>query len=154
MVILAILIIVYIMIGYGLFLNTLSEEYIKSVWTPIIWFLWIIVLWLPYGVYSYLKEGQRMNLDEKIKQHIPQDELLAQLAEECAELSQAALKLRRALTGINPTPVTAEEARKNLVEETADVYNVLGLLLDAEDNAEIYDIIRRKKARWVKRLEG
>ena len=56
MVILAILIIVYIMIGYGLFLNTLSEEYIKSVWTPIIWFLWIIVLWLPYGVYSYLTE--------------------------------------------------------------------------------------------------
>ena len=93
-------------------------------------------------------------LNEKIKQHIPQDELLAQSAEECAELSQAALKLRRALTGINPTPVTAEEARKNLVEETADVYNVLGLLLDAVENAEIYDIIRRKKARWVKRLEG
>lgn len=95
-----------------------------------------------------------MNLDEKIKQHIPQDELLVQLAEECAELSQAALKLRRALTGINPTPVTAEEARKNLVEETADVYNVLGLLLDAVDNAEIYSIIRRKRERWLKRLEG
>ena len=91
--------------------------------------------------------------DEKIKQHIPQDELLAQLAEECAELSQAALKLRRALTGINPTPVTVE-ARKNLVEETADVYNVMGLLLDAADNAEIYSIIRRKKERWLKRLEG
>lgn len=93
-------------------------------------------------------------LNKKIKQHIPQDELLAQLAEECAELSQAALKLRRALTGINPTPVTAEEARKNLVEETADVYNVLGLLLDAVDNAEIYSIIRRKRKRWLKRLEG
>lgn len=95
-----------------------------------------------------------MNLDEKIKQHIPQDELLAQLAEEAAELSQAALKLRRALTGINPTPVTAEEARRNLVEEAADVYNVLGLLLDAADNAEIYSIIRRKKERWLNRLEG
>ena len=95
-----------------------------------------------------------MNLDEKIKQHIPQDELLAQLAEECAELSQAALKLRRALTGINPTPVTVDEARKSLVEEAADVYNVLGLLLDAADNAEIYSIIRRKKARWLNRLEG
>ena len=95
-----------------------------------------------------------MNLDEKIKQHIPQDELLAQLVEECAELSQATLKLRRALTGINPTPVTADEARKNLVEEAADVYNVLGLLLDAVDNAEIYSIIRRKKERWLKRLEG
>lgn len=95
-----------------------------------------------------------MNLDEKIKQHLPQDELLAQLAEEAAELSQAALKLRRALTGINPTPVTVDEARKSLVEEAADVYNVLGLLLDAEDNAEIYEIIRRKKARWLNRLEG
>lgn len=95
-----------------------------------------------------------MNLDEKIKQRLPQDELLAQLAEECSELSQAALKLRRALTGINPTPVTVEEARKNLVEETADVYNVMGLLLDAADNAEIYSIIRRKKERWLKRLEG
>lgn len=48
----------------------------------------------------------------------------------------------------------AEEARKNLVEEAADVYNVLGLLLDAADNAEIYSIIRRKKERWLKRLEG
>ena len=95
-----------------------------------------------------------MNLDEKIKQHLPQDELLAQLVEECAELSQAALKLRRALTGINPTPVTADEARKNLVEEAADVYNVLGLLLDAADNAEIYSIIRRKKEKWLNRLEG
>ena len=95
-----------------------------------------------------------MNLDEKIKQHLPQDELLAQLAEEAAELSQAALKLRRALTGINPTPVTVDEARKSLVEEAADVYNVLGLLLDAEDNAEIYEIIRRKKERWLNRLEG
>ena len=64
------------------------------------------------------------------------------------------MKLRRALTGINPTPVTADEARKNLVEEAADVYNVLGLLLDAVDNAEIYSIIRRKKERWLKRLEG
>ena len=93
-------------------------------------------------------------LNKKIKQHLPQDELLAQLAEECAELSQAALKLRRALTGINPTPVAADEARRNLVEEAADVYNVLGLLLDAEDNAEIYSIIRRKKERWLNRLEG
>ena len=48
----------------------------------------------------------------------------------------------------------AELARRNLVEEVADVYNVLGLLLDAEDNAEIYEIIRRKKERWLKRLEG
>ena len=104
---------------------------------------------------SELQGGLSMDrLDEEIRQHLPQEELLTQLVEECAELSQAALKLRRALTGIKPTPVTAGEARRNLVEEAADVYNVLGLLLDAEDNAEIYGIIRKKKARWVKRLEG
>ena len=62
--------------------------------------------------------------------------------------------MRRALTGINPTSVTVDEARKSLVEEAADVYNVMGLLLDAEDNAEIYSIIRRKKKRWLNRLEG
>lgn len=95
-----------------------------------------------------------MNLDEKIKQHIPQDELLAQLAEECVELSQAALKLRRALTGINPTPVTAEEARANLVEEIADILNVSDLLLEIDDVDEIYDIVQRKRERWLKRLEG
>lgn len=95
-----------------------------------------------------------MNLDEKIKLHIPQDELLAQLAEECAELSQAALKLRRALTGINPTPVTAEEARANLVEEIADILNVSDLLLEIDDVDEIYDIVQRKRERWLKRLEG
>lgn len=95
-----------------------------------------------------------MNLDEKIKQHIPQDELLAQLAEECAELSQAALKLRRALTGINPTPVTADEARANLIEEIADAYNVSGFLLETEDFLKIYDIVQQKRERWLKRLEG
>lgn len=95
-----------------------------------------------------------MNLDEKIKQHLPQDELLAQLAEECAELSQAALKLRRALTGINPTPVTAEEARANLVEEIADILNVSELLLEIDDVDEIYDIVQRKRERWLKRLDG
>ena len=92
--------------------------------------------------------------ETKIMEHIGESEMLCQLAEEAAELSQAALKLRRALGCNNPTPVTVEEARRNLVEEAADVYNVLGLLLDAADNAEIYSIIRRKKARWLNRLEG
>lgn len=56
MVILAILIIVYIMIGYGLFLNMLIEDCMQNVWKPIICFLWVVTLWLPYGVYIYLKE--------------------------------------------------------------------------------------------------
>lgn len=92
--------------------------------------------------------------ETKIMEHIGESEMLCQLAEEAAELSQAALKLRRALTGINPTPVTAEEARANLVEEIADVYNVSGFLLETEDFLEIYDIVQRKRERWLNRLEG
>ena len=49
-------VIVYIMIGYGLFLSTIIEECMQNVWKPIICFLWIMAFWFPYGVYSYLKE--------------------------------------------------------------------------------------------------
>lgn len=35
---------------------------------------------------------------------LPEEELLAQLAEECSEAAKAALKLRRARDGVNPTP--------------------------------------------------
>lgn len=56
MVILAILITVYIMIGYGLFLSVIIEDYTQNVWKPILCFLRIVFLWFPYGVYSYLKE--------------------------------------------------------------------------------------------------
>lgn len=60
-------------------------------------------------------------------------EILCQLAEEAAELAKAALKLRRAIDGCNPTPVTREEAEKKLEEEIADVevcLNVLGYHTD------------------------
>lgn len=43
------------------------------------------------------------------------------LAEECSELSQAALKLSRILRKENPTPVTEADAENHLCEEMADV---------------------------------
>lgn len=43
------------------------------------------------------------------------------LAEEATELAKAALKMARVLRGENPTPVTEEEARKELIEEITDV---------------------------------
>lgn len=42
------------------------------------------------------------------------------LAEEAGELAHAAQKMARILRGENPTPVTEEEAMKNLVEEFTD----------------------------------
>jgi hypothetical protein len=42
--------------------------------------------------------------------YLPLTELLAGVAEEAAELAQAALKLRRAYDGTNPTPKPINEA--------------------------------------------
>lgn len=47
--------------------------------------------------------------------------VLEQLAEESAELAQAALKLARKLRGVNPTPKTEQECWNALLEEIADV---------------------------------
>ena len=57
---------------------------------------------------------------EYIAENLSDEDILCQIAEEAAELAQAALKLRRAITQTNPTPVTAEKAADNLIEEYGD----------------------------------
>lgn len=96
-----------------------------------------------------------MNELEKICASLPVTELLAQLAEEAAELGHAALKLRRALGDKNPTPVTPGKAQAALLEEIADVYTAVDVVayvlkLDA---AEATRICNEKRARWAERLE-
>lgn len=56
-------------------------------------------------------------MSKKVSDILPKTEILAQLAEEASELAQAALKLRRALDGTNPTPKSVEECEENLLEE-------------------------------------
>lgn len=75
-------------------------------------------------------------------------EVLAQLAEEAAELAQAALKLRRVVDGRNPTPVTEQEARQNLMEEYTDVVHC-ALELGIMENPHL---ISEKHERWCHRL--
>ena len=85
----------------------------------------------------------------EIKNYLQDAEILAQLAEEAAELSQAALKLRRVIDGTNPTPKTREDAFGSLIEEYSDVVSCcreLNIL-----PAEI--IIAGKKERWINRLK-
>lgn len=93
---------------------------------------------------------------EFIREKLPQEELLAQFAEECAELGKAALKLRRVYDGKNPTPATRSEVYENFLEEIADVYLCVEVL-----NLNTYDCFRRvgeimhmKLTRWRSRLEG
>ncbi len=86
---------------------------------------------------------------EYIRWRLKTPELLAQLAEEAAELSQAALKLRRVIDGTNPTPKGRSEAWENIREEISDVAVCLALLeLDA-DTA----LCTAKIRRWAKRLK-
>lgn len=86
-----------------------------------------------------------------VQSMLGREELLAQTAEECAELAKAALKLRRVIDGRNPTPVTMEEALDNLEEETADVLGCMMLL--EPDWAKLESRIRFKMKRWRSRLE-
>ena len=96
-----------------------------------------------------------MSMMDKIRAVLPEEELLCQLAEEAAELAQAALKLRRCLTGKNPTPVTPMQAEANLIEELADVRLVAEVLNRGTRVANQIDgIAESKLGRWEKRLEG
>ena len=56
-------------------------------------------------------------MSKKVSDILPDTEILAQSAEEASELAQAALKLRRALDGTNPTQKSVEECEENLLEE-------------------------------------
>ena len=99
-------------------------------------------------------------MSKKVSDILPDTEILAQLAEEASELAQAALKLRRALDGTNPTPKSVAECEANLTEEIADVNLCVGTLLSAlnisveEFGNKIDSIAIAKKARWLFRLEA
>lgn len=87
----------------------------------------------------------------RINEMLDQPELLAMLAEEASELAKAALKLRRAIDGTNPTPVSIQEAVIALNEEIADV-NLCLDQISCVDFDEIMAVMKRKQARWIVRL--
>lgn len=102
---------------------------------------------------NILESMLRVNKDRGyILTKIPKTELLAQLAEESAELTHAALKLRRALDGTNPTPVTRLDAIDMLVEEISDVFLLINLLNLDSDEEKIQETMERKIMRWASRL--
>ena len=76
--------------------------------------------------------------------------LLEQLAEEAAELAQAALKyIRTFKDSDNPTPVGEVEALNRIHEEFTDVLLVCDLLgIEKQD-----DVYLRKLHRWHERLK-
>lgn len=85
-----------------------------------------------------------------IQERIPVAELLAGLAEEASELTQAALKLRRCYDGTNPTPADPDKQYECLLEEIGDVWLYLDQLSINRKVVEDYKAF--KLQRWVKRL--
>ena len=77
-------------------------------------------------------------------------DLCIQLAEECAELGQACMKMARHLRKDNHPAADLGEIWDSLVEETADVKVAMDAMwLDALD---VYNVQKAKAERWAKRL--
>lgn len=104
-----------------------------------------------------------MSLDKKItiydqiaiRNMLSFEEILTQLAEECSELSMAALKYRRSIEKSNPTPISSADAYNNLLEEAQDVFNVLFVIGILQPDLPVQHYINASKiSRWRNRLTG
>lgn len=89
-----------------------------------------------------------------VRDNLLETDVLLQLSEEAAELSQAASKRVRVILGNNPTPVTAPESEQNLLEEYADVLLCMLVLYSHTKDNEINNVIVPKLQRWVDRIKS
>lgn len=95
---------------------------------------------------------------KKVSDILPKPEILGQLAEELAEASAAASKLRRKIDGKNPTPKTLEECWEDLKKEIGDVMNSIDALTGQDPQnhhefmSECGEYAEPKMERWLFRL--
>lgn len=85
-----------------------------------------------------------------IAKNLDGSDLVLQLAEEAAELSQACLKYVRACRGNNPTKDSEEVYLKNVLEELTDV-RVSADVLNIEEDIDTYI---NKIHRWADRIRS
>lgn len=82
---------------------------------------------------------------------------LEQVTEECGELTQACMKLIRAIGNGNPCCISEEEALDRVVEEISDLEVASGFLLKMLENRVPYDISDKMfeiEQNKIKRWEG
>lgn len=102
---------------------------------------------------------------EYIASKLSREDILCQLAEEAAELAQAALELRRVITGTNPTPVSENDVKHTLNEEIVDVavaveawFKSVIIGIDEIGTDDIKSVLGTfadiKIARWAERLRA
>ena len=89
--------------------------------------------------------------DFEVIRSLGEPALLEQLAEECSELAQAALKLARLERGENPPPKTLDECFKALIEEMADV-NLCIWVIETSRGLDLRLHSNLKRERWAQRI--
>lgn len=113
--------------------------------------------WMPGGSDMEQRLADQDEMNRYIHDQLTPRDALEALAEESAELSQAALKMIRAFRigwCNNVTPVTPQEALDNLAEEIADVELVVEVLRHYYAfNTPLGKIMDAKRTRWVERLK-
>lgn len=93
-----------------------------------------------------------MDSVEFIKKKLTEREILEQIAEEAAELAQAALKKIRTMKNTNnPTTITADEADGQLMAEAMDVLMAINIWTPVADLAKEVET-HWKYDRWAKRI--
>lgn len=95
------------------------------------------------------KEAKAIKL--KIRDEVPLEKRLTQLAEECCEGAQAALKLRRAYDG--EAQLKSPECRIKLIEEMVDILICMDVIMTDLDSKYADEIYEMKLKRWEKRLK-
>lgn len=88
-----------------------------------------------------------------VKDNLSQRAIVLQLAEEAAELASASTKLVRIMDGENPSPVSEDEARANLLEEYGDVLDCIDILITPSENVAAMDGRMKKFIRWAGRIK-
>ena len=76
------------------------------------------------------------------------------LHEVCHDLAKAALKLRRARSGENSTPITEEEAKEMLLCHISMMVALNSILFKNEEREQMEKIKEMKMERWAERLRG
>lgn len=89
--------------------------------------------------------------DFEVIRSLGEPALLEQLAEECSELAQAALKMARLERGENPTPKTLDECFEEIIEEMADVKLCIWVV-EAIRGFNLSCNCYRKRERWAQRI--
>lgn len=91
-----------------------------------------------------------MNDFEYIKSKIGEEDALCTLAEKAAELSRAALALRRKLTSRYQFPTSRTRLKERVLEAFADVYVAKELLIESGvDEEVIMRTIANKSRHWA-----